>query len=96
MSLHLTFTEGARRDLLELWVYIAEHDFDAADQAIREIQRVAGLLCAQPLMGVARPDLVSGQRSFVVGRHVIVYFLIEEQLIVNRVFDARRDPGSLP
>lgn len=95
MPLRLVFTEGARRDLPLLWVYIAEYDYDAGDRAIREIQRASALLYEQPEMGAEPPGLISGQRSFVVGRHVIVYFLDAKKLVVNRVFDGRRDPSSL-
>ncbi len=45
MSLELEIARSARTDLLEVWVHIAEDDFDAADKTLARIKQTARLLC---------------------------------------------------
>lgn len=58
------FTASAETDLLDLWLFIAEDNLLAADDAVDSIYRSAQLLAEQPMMGRARPELAAGLRSF--------------------------------
>ena len=58
------FTASAETDLLDLWLFIAEDNLLAADDAVDSIYRSAQLLAEQPMMGPARPELAAGLRSF--------------------------------
>ena len=50
--LQLVFTERARADLLEAWLYIAEDNLSAADRILETIDQEAKALLNQPLMGL--------------------------------------------
>ncbi len=51
------FAQSALTDLLEVWLFIAEENLNAADRVLETIEQYAGILATQPLMGRARPDL---------------------------------------
>jgi toxin ParE1/3/4 len=57
----------AKRDLVEIWVYIAEDNMDAADAMDSRIRRVCDKLDQAPAMGKLRPELGVEIRSFGVG-----------------------------
>jgi plasmid stabilization system protein ParE len=59
----LVYTESARRDLLEAWLYIAEINLTAADGVLDKIDSESQSLITQPLMGRARSELGKGVRS---------------------------------
>ncbi len=82
---------GARSDLDELWLYIAQDDPEAADRYVRAIVSRFPTLASMPRMGRARPELSPGLRSHVVGHHVIFYRLFDGGLEVVRVLDGVRD-----
>ncbi len=50
-------TARAEDDLVEIWLYIAADNPDAADRLLEEIDRKCLLLAANPLLGRARPDI---------------------------------------
>ena len=60
------FSESARTDLLEAWLFIAEESIDAADGVIEAIHQEAQTLSLQPLMGVRVPSL---PKVCAVGQH---------------------------
>lgn len=57
------FTASAEADLLDLWLFIAEDNLLAADNAVDSIYRSAQLLAEQPMMGRARPELAGHAAS---------------------------------
>jgi len=81
----------AAADLDEIWLYIANDNPSAADKYIGAIVSRFPMLASMPLMGRERPELSSGLRSFVVGRHVIFYRLFEKGIEIVRVLDGARD-----
>lgn len=82
---------SAAADLDEIWLYIARDNPGAADKYIGAIVSRFPTLASMPLMGRERPELSSGLRSFVVGRHVIFYRFFDEGVEVVRVLDGARD-----
>ena len=82
---------GARSDLDEIWLYIAQDNPDAADKYIRAIVSRFPTLASMPLLGRERSELSPGLRSFVVGHHVIFYRLCDGGIEVARVLDGVRD-----
>ncbi len=86
------FAQSAQTDLLEAWVYIAEENQDAADDALDQIDREAETLARQPLMGRARPELGSGVRSWPTSTPYILFYLAETSgITVLRVLHHARD-----
>ncbi len=48
-------TARAEDDLVDIWLYIAADNPDAADRLLEEIDRKCLLLAANPLLGRPRP-----------------------------------------
>jgi toxin ParE1/3/4 len=57
----------ARRDLIEIWRYIAKDNESAADRFIDLITQRFQLVGVNPYAGRSREELRSGYRSFPVG-----------------------------
>lgn len=77
-------TPAARAHLLDIWEYTAEHwGQDKADAYLRDIQAVFHGLANNPKLGNSRPDIATGYRSIVSGRHVIFYTLSNDDKYVN-------------
>ncbi len=89
MSLRLT--QRARRDLLEIWEYIATDNARAAEKTVGSILRRFDLLEKNPLLGRRRHDLRAEYRSVTVGSYVIFYLTSAEDVEVIRVLHGRRD-----
>ena len=57
-------TGTARVDLLQIWTYIANDNFSAADRMLDRIDATCHLLAQQPLMGQSRPELAQSYAVF--------------------------------
>ena len=84
-------TEQARRDLLEIWVYIAENSFDAADRLLETIDETCQRLADMPGMGLRRDELAPGLRSFPAGKYLIFYRPVENGIEIIRVLHGARN-----
>lgn len=94
---HVLFSESAKADLLEAWLFIAETSLDAADGVVDAIHREAQTLSLQPLMGRGRPELAYGLRSWPTStRYILFYIPSEDGLIVLRVLHHARDIQDVP
>ena len=60
-------TAAAEQDLFDLWDYIAQDDFDAADRITNEIYRAIERLVEMPGMGHVRKDLAEEPIRFYSG-----------------------------
>lgn len=90
--LRVRLTHSAEADLLELWLYIAEENLVAADEALDSIQSTVSLLATQPEMGRARPELADELRSFPTRIPYIIFYLPgDDGLLVVRVLHHARD-----
>ena len=90
MPLKVRHTTAARRDLRELWRYIARENASAADSLLRRIGDKTRLLASQPAAGRQRPEL-GPVRSTPVDRYVIFYRVDADTLHVVRVLSAYRN-----
>lgn len=84
-------SDVARLDLDEIWLYIAQDNFDAADKFIYAIVSRFPKLAAMPLIGRQREELSPRLRSFSVSRYVIFYRPIENGIEIVRVLHGARD-----
>lgn len=84
----------ARRDLVEIWVYIARDDERAADRLLDRIERALRTLADNPLIGRARPELAPDLRSLTVGRYVLLYLPLADGIDLIRVRSTYRDVRS--
>lgn len=69
----------------DIWVYIAQHNADAADALLEKFRLLFASLSKTPGVGRRRPDLRSDLRSFAVGRYVIFYRELEPSIEIVRV-----------
>jgi len=81
----------AERDLLEIWVYIAERNYDAADRLLEQLDEKFRLLSENPGFGTMRDDLAPSVRGFPVGNYVLFYRPITGGIEVVRVIHGARD-----
>ena len=90
--MRLVFTEKARVDLLEAWLFIAEDNLAAADQVLDTVEQESKLLLMQPLMGRARPELGNQVRSWPSATPYILFYEVDgAELTVLRVLHHARD-----
>jgi len=90
------YQAAAETDLVEIWLQIADDGgYSRADEYISRLQETCELLAGEPDMGVDRPDIAKGIRSFPVDRYVIYYEKHKPKLSVLRVWHTARDPESL-
>ena len=89
------FLPLARRDLNEIWEYIAQENLDAAERLVERIEELCELLATRPQLGRRREELAPGLRSFPAGSYVIFYQPLADGIEVVRVLHASRDIDSL-
>ena len=90
------YQAAAEADLVEAWLQVADDGGkDRADEYISRLQEICELIASQPSMGVDRPDIAKGVRSFPVDRYVIYYEQHGSILSVLRVWHTAQDPKSL-
>jgi len=93
---HVLFSESAKTDLLEAWLFIAEESIDAADGVIEAIHQEAQTLSLQPLMGRLRSEVAEGVRSWPTStRYILFYVPAEDGVTVLRVLHHARDVPNL-
>ena len=90
------YQAAAEADLVEVWLQVADDGgLKQADEYISKLQAICELIASQPDMGVNRPDIAKGVRSFPVDRYVIYYEHFSPTLSVLRVWHTAQDPESL-
>lgn len=68
----VSYTNLARQDRLELWLYVATDNLSAADQLLDEIDEKLLLLAGSPNLGRARLEIDPGVRQFPVDNYLIL------------------------
>lgn len=84
-------TPAAEADLVRLWLHIADHNPEAADRYIRQIEKTCEELADFPARGRARSDLGDGVRRLVIGNYIAFYEIVTDAIVVLRVFHGRED-----
>ena len=99
MAYDVVLTEGAVRDLEEIYNYIAEHDSpEKAEATLRRIERAIVNLHTLPERGTQPRELVAlGIREYretFFKPYRAIYRIVEGRVIVLVVADGRRDMQS--
>ncbi|MBI1373846.1 MAG: type II toxin-antitoxin system RelE/ParE family toxin [Phycisphaera sp.] len=81
----------ARRDLVEIWVQIADESFDAADHVLDRINTRLQQLARHPNMGRQRPEFAPDLRSIPIDKWLIFYTPIRDTVEVLRIIHGARD-----
>jgi toxin ParE1/3/4 len=91
----VVFTRSAQTDLLEIWTFISEDSFEAADRVLDVIEKETQTLSLQPLMGRARPQLHPDIRCWPTSASYNLYDTVDKvRLTVVRVLHQARDINS--
>jgi len=86
------FSRRAREDLLDIWLYIARQNSEAAtDRVFDRIEDACRTLARHPELGVARSEIADEARSLVVQRWLALYRLTSDGVQIVRIIDAARD-----
>jgi len=92
---NFVFSPLAENDLAEIWRYIQPDNEEAADNLLRMIDKVCGLVAEYPKLGRDRDNLIRGLFSFPVGNYLIFYRVVSDGIEVARVVDGRRDVAAI-
>ena len=87
----VTLGPQAEQDLLEIWLYIADDQSIHADRFLDRLETAAQRLAAFTEIGMDRPELGEGLRSFPVERYILYYRSRPDGIEVVRVLHASRD-----
>ncbi len=85
----------ARADLIEIWLYIAERNPNAADRVLDEIERVCRLIATRPKMGRERSELKANIRSVGVMSWIVFYCVNDTFIEIVRVLHGARDLDAI-
>jgi toxin ParE1/3/4 len=86
------FTQQARDDLLEIWLYVAGRNSEAiADRIFDHVEQAFARLAAHPRLGRARPEIHEDARSLVIERWLALYRVTDDTVEIVRVVDGARD-----
>ena len=86
----VNYTVPAERDLIDIWLYIAEDDHYAADRFIGRIYVLCMKLAKSTGMGRLRPEAGTHVRSFGIGTYTIFYLPVDGGIEIQRVLNDSR------
>lgn len=87
---------AAKKDLENIWLYIAQDNLKAADAMIDRIDEVLYLLEENPLAGRAYPNpKIENLRIFPIRKYLILYYPIQGGVYVNRILHGSMNFGEL-
>jgi plasmid stabilization system protein ParE len=90
------YSPEARRDLFEIWEFIAQDNLDEADRVEREIEQAISMLAGNPELGHFRGDLTSKQvRFWTIYSYLIIYDPATRPLEIVRILSGFRDVAAL-
>ncbi|MEM9927060.1 MAG: type II toxin-antitoxin system RelE/ParE family toxin [Cyanobacteria bacterium P01_D01_bin.50] len=84
-------SQGAAKDLEDIWSYIATNNTRAADNLFDKLREKFAQLAKFPQMGKRREDLAIYLRSFPVGSYLIFYRIIDEGIEIVRIVHSSQD-----
>lgn len=93
----IVWSPSARRDLQESIEFIQEFSPAAAGKLASRVVDALELLAAMPEMGPVMEPLedIGQYRYLLVAKHLIIYRLKDDAILIQRFWDARRSPASL-
>ena len=86
---------GARKNLKDIWTYIAERNPTAAEKFMREFAKKFQLLADNPKIGRTHDEHILNLRSFPFKDYVIFYFSTGNGVEIYRVLHGARNVDSL-
>ena len=96
MARSTVWAPAAERDVGRIWAYLDQRSPAAADAVVRSVVGTVDLLADQPELGRPADDVVPVGRYRAVMRapYRIVYRVTDQEILILRVWDTRRDPET--
>jgi toxin ParE1/3/4 len=91
----IRFTKSAKKDLGEIYEYIAQDNIAAADKLKARLQQRWCGLVDMPRIGSDRKKLKPNLRSVTEGNYVIFYRVLVEEIQIVRVLHSSRDAETV-
>ena len=96
---HLIWSRTAQKDLKAIALYYRkEVSLKVAQKIVESIRSEARRLINMPFMGQIEPSFVdnpTGYRYLVSGNYKIIYYVKNDKIRINNIFDCRQDPDKL-
>lgn len=90
-----TIAPSARRDLEEIWDYIAGDNVEAADRVLEQLAEKFDLLAIHKLIGRQENRFGRGVRALPYNAYLIFYLSDREPIEIVRVIHSARDIPTL-
>jgi toxin ParE1/3/4 len=91
----LIISPEAESDLLDIWFYIAQDSPVNADRFLDKLEEKALKLCEFSEIGLDRPELAEGLKSFPVDHYLLYYRPTSAGIELARVLRGSRDINTL-
>ena len=85
----------AKRDLNNIWLYIADEDSAATNRQIDRFSEIFTAIVASPRVGVGSSEIAAHLRRFVVDQYVVFYSINDTAVIIERILHSARDIEAL-
>lgn len=95
MNLDLRRTAQAEEDLINIWLYIAREDPNAANRLLKRLDARSRDLCIHPDLGPARDDIAAGFRHLVSENYIILYRKGDSYVEIVRYLHGAQNLSSL-
>lgn len=87
----VNYTIPAERDLIDIWLFIADDNYDAADRFIESVYALCVKLAESTGMGRLRPEAGARVRSFGIGAYTVYYLPTDDGIEIQRILSDSRD-----
>jgi toxin ParE1/3/4 len=91
----LSVSREAKVDLVEIFLYIARDNLDAAHRTHSRLEEILRTIASQPKIGRTRDELIPGIRSLASDSHVVYYREVKGDIRVLRILHGARDIQQL-
>jgi toxin ParE1/3/4 len=89
------YSPTAKRELAEIWYYVALNSESAADRLVEQIKAQCELLNLHPGLGEACDYYAPGLRRFHIGQYVVFFRRLDHRIEIAHVLHGARDIDSL-
>ncbi|MCP4674132.1 MAG: type II toxin-antitoxin system RelE/ParE family toxin [Deltaproteobacteria bacterium] len=91
----VNYSDLAKRDLAEIWLYIANDSPKNARSFIEYIENKCLMLAQLPRIGREYPELANGLFGFPIKNYMVFYNIADDGIVIARVLNAKRDIPAL-
>ena len=88
------YSKRAETDLLEIWLYLSQRSFDAADRTVAQVRQRCDMLADHPGFGELRPEIGPTVRVFSAGEYAIFFRPHANSIGIMRIVHGSRDWSS--